>query len=143
MKVLPKDCPYCEQVDAMYQMAYLAFELPESKVYVFRNQTLLGRVIVASKYHVSEMVDLTDEQRDGFFKDVNTVAKAIHKAYTPDKVQYASYADTMCHFHFHLVPKYIDGYNWGKPFSTPGDDKVFFNDEQCKEVAEKIKSCLE
>ena len=38
---------------------------------------------------MSEIVDISDEDRNAFFADVNRAAKAIHKTFNPDKVNYA------------------------------------------------------
>lgn len=43
-------------------------------------------------------------------EDINKVACAMHEIFNPDKV---NYGDTGHHLHFHLVPKYKDGYEWG------------------------------
>ena len=69
------------------KFGYFCIELESSNVYVFKEQSHPGRVIVAHKKHVSEMVELTDEERNQYFKDINTVAKAIHEVYNPDKIR--------------------------------------------------------
>lgn len=56
-------------------------ELPASKLVLFKEQSHRGRVIVASKHHVSEIVDLPDEERAAFLDDVNHMAKALHEAF--------------------------------------------------------------
>lgn len=43
---------------------------------------------MASNQHVSELVNLSDDDRNGFFADVDRVAKALHKAFSPDKINY-------------------------------------------------------
>ena len=47
---------------------------------------------------------------------VAEVAKAIHRAFHPDKINYGSYADVVSTY-IHIVPKYIGGPNWGGPFA--------------------------
>ncbi|MFQ8729698.1 MAG: HIT family protein [Enterocloster bolteae] len=34
------------------------------------------------------------------------MARAVHKVFQPDKVNYGAYGDTGHHLHFHIVPKY-------------------------------------
>jgi diadenosine tetraphosphate (Ap4A) HIT family hydrolase len=86
-------------------------------------------------------VDISDEERNRFFADVNRAAKAIHEAFHPDKLNYGAYGDTGCHLHMHLVPKYKDGDEWGGVFQmNPG--KVFLSDGEYEEMIEKIKACL-
>ena len=96
---------------------------------------------MAYKDHVSELVDISDADRDAFFADVARAAKAIHKVFSPDKVNYGAYGDTGCHLHVHLVPKYKDGFEWGGVFEmNPG--KTFLTDAEYAEMIEKIKAAL-
>ena len=116
-------------------------ELPASKVYLFKEQSHKGRVIVAHKDHVSEMVELSDEERNAYFADVNHVAKALHSAFHPQKVNYGAYGDTGHHLHFHLVPKYTDEFEWGSVFAMNPQQK-FLTEEEYTELIETIKANL-
>lgn len=98
-------------------------------------------MIVAYKDHVSEIVNISDEERDLFFKDVNRVAKAIHKAFHPVKINYGAYGDTGCHLHFHLVPKYRDEFEWGNVFAM-NPNRVYLTDKEYEEMIQKIKDNL-
>ena len=116
-------------------------ELGVSSLVLFREQSHPGRCVVAYKDHVSELVDLSEEERTAFFNDVTRAANAIHAAFHPDKVNYGAYGDTGCHLHFHLVPKYKDGFEWGGVFEmNPG--KVKLTDAEYAEMIEKIKAHL-
>ena len=96
---------------------------------------------MAYKDHVSELVDISEEDRNAFFADVARAAKAIHAAFHPDKLNYGAYGDTGCHLHMHLVPKYKGGDEWGGVFQmNPG--KVFLSDAEYAEMIEKIKANL-
>jgi diadenosine tetraphosphate (Ap4A) HIT family hydrolase len=116
-------------------------DLQVSSLILFKEQSKPGRVIVAYKDHVSEIVNLTDEERNLFFADVNRVAKALHKAFAPKKVNYGAYGDTGCHLHFHLVPKYEGGDEFGGVFQM-NPDKVYLTDAQYAEMIQKIKDNL-
>ena len=113
-----KTCGYCAEGQYLDVFGIKICELPASKVYLFKEQSHRGRVIVASKLHVSEIVDLTDDERTAFFADVNRVAKAVHQIFKPTKINYGAYGDTGHHLHFHLVPKYSnDEFEWGGVFA--------------------------
>ena len=115
-------------------------DLNASKVYLFKEQSHKGRVIVASKFHVSEMIELSDEDRNAFFADVNNVANAIHKAFSPNKVNYGAYGDTGHHLHFHLVPKYKDDeFEWGSVFAMDPKRKTLSDAEYDEIIAELKK----
>ena len=116
-------------------------ELNVSTLILFREQSHPGRCIVAYKDHVSELVNLSDEERNAYFADIDRAAKAIHAAFHPDKINYGAYGDTGCHLHFHLVPKYRDGFEWGGVFAmNPGAVKL--TDMEYAEMIEKIKANL-
>lgn len=110
-----KLCAYCmkDENPSLYEkFGYFCVSLSVSHVYVFIELSKLGRCIVAYKDHVSEICNLSVEERHAFIEDVNKVAVAIHKAFKPDKINYGSYGDTSHHLHFHLCPKYEEGDEW-------------------------------
>jgi len=98
-------------------------------------------VIVASKYHVSEMIALTDEERNAFMADVCHVAKALHLAFAPKKVNYGAYGDTGCHLHFHLVPKYEGEFEYGGTFEM-NPKRVTLSAAEYDELIAAIKAKL-
>ena len=135
------NCSYCDEGELLDQFGIKICELPMSKIILFKEQSHPGRCIVAYKDHVSEIVDISDAERDAFFADVNRAAKAIHAAFHPDKLNYGAYGDTGCHLHMHLVPKYKDGYEWGGVFEmNPG--KTLLTDAEYAEMIEKLKAAL-
>lgn len=135
------NCSYCAEGDLVAKFGIKICELPASKVYLFKEQSHKGRCIVASKYHVSEMTALTDEQRNEFFADVNKVATAIHSAFSPDKVNYGAYGDTGCHLHFHLVPKYKDGFEWGSTFAM-NPEQITLTEQEYTALIDEIRKYL-
>ena len=116
-------------------------DLNVSKLVLFKEQSHLGRCVVAYKDHISEIVDISEEERTAFFNDVVRVSNAIHKAFNPDKVNYGAYGDTGCHLHMHLVPKYKDGFEWGGTFEM-NPQKKFLSDEEYQKIIDKIKANL-
>ena len=136
-----ENCGYCQGGALLAEFGIKICDLGVSQLILFKEQSHPGRCIVAYKDHVSEIVNLTDEERNAFFADVNRAANAIHKAFHPEKVNYGAYGDTGCHLHFHLVPKYRDGFEWGGVFAmNPGQTKL--TDAQYAEMIEKIKANL-
>ena len=116
-------------------------DLKVSTLILFKEQSHKGRCIVAYKDHVSEIVNISDEDRNAFFADVDRAAKAIHAAFHPDKLNYGAYGDTGCHLHMHLVPKYKDGFEWGGVFEM-NPKKVFLSDQEYADIIAQIKSHL-
>ena len=138
---MDQNCSYCMEGALVDAFGIKICELSESKVYLFREQSHPGRVIVAHKKHVSEITELTAEERAAYIEDINHVSEAIHKAFNPQKVNYGAYGDTGHHLHFHLVPKYTDEFEWGGVFEMNPKQK-FLSDSEYAEMIEKIKKYL-
>lgn len=136
-----QNCGYCMRNELLDAFGIYVCDLDVSTLVLFKEQSHLGRCIVAYKDHVSEMVDLSDEERNAFFADVNRVARALHGAFHLDKVNYGAYGDTGCHLHFHLVPKYKDQAEWGGVFAMD-PKKVYFTQEGYDDVIRRIRAQL-
>lgn len=136
-----QNCGYCMKNELLDPFGIYICDLDASVLVLFKEQSHPGRCIVAYKEHAGEMVELTDEERSAYFADVNRVAKALHAAFHPDKINYGAYGDTSGHLHFHLVPKYRDGVEWNGVFQmNPG--KVYLTEEEYARTIEKIKAHL-
>ena len=135
------NCGYCMRGELLDKFGIFICDLRVSSLILFKEQSKPGRVIVAYKDHVSEIVNLTEEERNLFFADVNQVANALHKAFAPKKVNYGAYGDTGCHLHFHLVPKYEGGDEFGGVFQM-NPDKVYLTEAEYAEMIQKIKDNL-
>ena len=135
-----QNCAYCVHMESNLApgFGYPVCAMKSGYLYIFREQSKPGRVILAYHDHVSEMVDISDEERDLFFADVAKVSKALHKLFHPDKVNYGMYGDTGCHLHMHLVPKYNGGDEWGGVFQM-NPDKVYLTEEEYESMAEKLR----
>ena len=135
------NCAYCMRGELLDKFGIFICDLEVSSLILFKEQSKPGRVIVAYKDHVSEIVNISDEERNLFMADVTRAAKALHAAFKPNKVNYGAYGDTGCHLHMHLVPKYEGGDEWGGVFQmNPG--KVYLTDAEYAEMIEKIKANL-
>ena len=135
------NCGYCMRGELLDKFGIFICELDVSTLILFKEQSHPGRCIVAYKDHISEIVNISDAERNAFFADVNRAAKAIHAAFKPNKISYGAYGDTGCHLHFHLVPKYEGKDEWGGVFAM-NPDKVYLTDAEYAEMIEKIKANL-
>ncbi len=138
---MDNNCAYCMENELLDAFGIKICDLNESKLYLFKEQSHPGRVIVAHKKHVSELVDLTEQERAAYLEDICKVSNALHKAFSPKKVNYGAYGDTGCHLHFHLVPKYEGEFEYGGTFEM-NPKKVTLSDKEYEEMIEKIKACL-
>ena len=136
-----QNCAYCVEGELLDAFGIKMCEVESSKGYLFKEQSHLGRVIVAHKKHVSELVELSQEELHLYFDEVAKVANVLHKLFQPEKVNYGAYGDTGHHLHFHLVPKYKDGYEWGGVFAMNPGEK-YLTEQEYAELVEKIKNEL-
>ena len=136
-----QNCGYCMRGELLDKFGIFICDLDVSSLILFKEQSKPGRCIVAYRDHVSEIVDISDEERSAFMADVARAARAIHAAFHPDKLNYGAYGDTGCHLHMHLCPKSRDGDEWGGTFAmNPG--KTYLTDGEYAEMIDRIKANL-
>jgi diadenosine tetraphosphate (Ap4A) HIT family hydrolase len=135
------ECLYCQNNETLHGLMIKICDLEVSQLFLFKEQSYLGRCNVVFKDHAIEFHDLTDEQRNAFMGDVARVGKAISSAFNPDKVNYGAFADTISHLHMHVVPKYKDGYLFGSVFEM-NPRKVTLTDIEYSGLIERIKAAL-
>lgn len=139
--MIDNNCAYCVEGELVDKFGIKICELNTCKVYLFREQSHKGRVIVAHKLHIGDMSELSDEERNNYFSEINMISKTIQKLFKPQKINYGAYGDTGNHLHFHLVPKYNDEFEWGGTFAM-NPDKVYLNDNEYRELVNMIKEEL-
>lgn len=137
-----QNCHYCMKGEAVDKKYVLIAELGASTFYLRREQTYHGRCALAYKDHVHDIAQLESEDAEMFFKDVARAAKAIFKALSPDKINYAMYGDTLKHIHMHLVPKYKGGPDFGGTFEQKPSPEVYLSEKEYADLAAKIRNCL-
>lgn len=136
------ECFYCESDQRQADLMVKAFDLSVSSLFVFREQTYAGRCLVAYRDHVNELFELADAERDAFCKDVADAARAINAAFQPVKINYGAYADKLGHLHMHLVPKYVDGPDYGSTFRMMPEPRVLLSDAGYAALAARIRAAL-
>ena len=137
----PKDCLYCQNNETLHDLMIEVAKLSVSRVFIFKEQTYHGRCLVAYKDHVDDLNLLSDEERNAFMADVAKVTRAMQKVFNPDKINYGAYSDTLSHLHFHLIPKYKGGPDFGGVFQM-NPKKVYLTDAEYTEMAEALKKEL-
>lgn len=80
-KLKDQNCAYCMEGELVGAFGIKICELESSKVYLFKEQSHPGRVIVAHKKHVSEITELTAQERASYMEDINRVACAMHEIF--------------------------------------------------------------
>ncbi len=137
----PEDCLYCTDNETQKSLMIEIARLSVSRLFLFREQTYRGRCLVAYNGHVNDLNELSDDERNAFMTDVVRATRAMQKAFNPEKINYGAYSDKLCHLHFHLAPKYVDGPDYGSTFQmNPG--RVYLSDGEYAAMAELIKANL-
>jgi diadenosine tetraphosphate (Ap4A) HIT family hydrolase len=136
------ECLYCQENETLHNLMIKICDLEVSQLFLFKEQSYTGRCNVVYKDHGVEFHELNDEERNAFMRDVATTAKAIAAAFSPTKINYGAYADTLSHLHMHVVPKYKDGYGFGGVFEM-NPQKTSLSDSEYAGITEKIKVGLE
>mgnify|MGYP000308506498 CR=1 FL=1 len=62
-----QNCGYCVKGEPLAKFGIYVCDLSVSMLVLFKEQSHPGRCIVAYKDHVSEMTELSDEERNAFF----------------------------------------------------------------------------
>jgi diadenosine tetraphosphate (Ap4A) HIT family hydrolase len=135
------ECLYCSHLPVLDELMIKIADLEVSQLYLFKEQSHPGRCNVVYNHHGVELYELSDDQRNAFMQDVVRVAKAMQKTLNPAKINYGAFSDKLSHLHFHLVPKYVDGYNYGGVIEM-NPQKVYLSDEQYVQMIQKIKENL-
>ncbi len=141
MKSDPKECLYCQNGETLHNLMIEVAELSVSRLFIFREQTYHGRCLVAYNGHVDDLNLLSDDERNAFMTDVARTTRAMQRVFNPDKINYGAYADTLEHLHFHLVPKYKGGPDFGGVFRM-NPQEVYLSDEEYAQMAEAIRKEL-
>ena len=141
MKSDPKECLYCQNNDTLHNLMIEVAKLSVSRMFIFKEQTYHGRCLVAYDKHVDDLNLLNDEERNAFMSDVAKVTRAMQKVFNPDKINYGAYSDTLEHLHFHLIPKYVGGPDFGGVFQM-NPKQVYLTDKEYAKMAEDLKKAL-
>lgn len=135
------DCLYCQRNELQKSLMIEICDLSVSTLFLFKEQSHPGRCIVAYKDHVNELFELSESDRNAFMADVCKAAQTIQQVFSPEKINYGAYSDKLPHLHFHLVPKYKDGFEYGGIFEM-NPQKTYLTDAEYENTIQQIKDAL-
>jgi diadenosine tetraphosphate (Ap4A) HIT family hydrolase len=105
------DCPICVRGEPLE----VVLELDQTWLSAPSLTPLPGYLVLVSKRHVREPFELAEEERAGFWADVDRVAEAVASELQPDKLNYEIHGNTVAHLHLHLYPRKRDDRFAGRP----------------------------
>ncbi|MBU3913199.1 MAG: HIT domain-containing protein [Nanoarchaeota archaeon] len=103
------------------------------EVYLNENQCYLGKVYIwAKRKDALDFFDMTDEEKEEYFKIGKKLKKVFKKLFNPDLYNYATLANVTPHLHTHVIPRYKDkrelfgttfiDERWGKNYAPYNKD---------------------
>ena len=101
-----------------------------------------GRCALALKAHKKELCECTDQERADFAEDLAKASGAIKELWGCTKLNLGSFGDTNPHLHFHIVPKYEGGFEFGGAFAITNPEPVYLKDEEYQEMISALKAKL-
>lgn len=138
---MPQNCLYCQNKEALDALMIKIADLSVSTLYLFKEQTHPGRCVVAYKDHVGQQFEIPQADYVQFMLDVRRVAIAINKAFQPAKINFGAYSDTLKHAHWHIVPKYEGGPEWGGTFAM-NPKQTYLSEAEYAAIIDKIRQNL-
>jgi diadenosine tetraphosphate (Ap4A) HIT family hydrolase len=67
-----------------------------------------GNVVLKPLRHVDELADLLPDEAATFGPVMRTILAAMRAALVTERIYVCSFAETVHHLHFHLLPRYAD-----------------------------------
>jgi diadenosine tetraphosphate (Ap4A) HIT family hydrolase len=102
-----------------------------------------GYVVLKPKRHVHELADLEADEAEAMGAALRTLLGAMRAALGTERIYVCSFAETVHHLHFHLIPRYAD-----MPALGPNLVADVFagrwacNVEEAEDAAERIRAAL-
>lgn len=135
-------CKFCGGPELRPDMVTVG-QMPGGTLYLHRDQTHPGRLLLASARHVKKITDLTPEEYAALMDSVYRAAQAVTRLYQPDKINYLVFGDTGTHLHVHIVPKYRSGKDWGRVFLTDEPEPKLLSEAEYTEAAAALRKALD
>ena len=131
-------CKFCGDAHLRPDMAEVG-PMPGGTLYLHRDQSHPGRLLMVSARHVRKITDLSPEEYAALMDSVYQAAQAVTALCQPDKINYLVFGDTSTHLHVHIVPKYRQGGDWGKVFLTDEPNPVYLTEREYEESVTALR----
>lgn len=136
-------CFYCEQDSAARKAIMTEVgKMKAGTLYLFRDQSHKGRCVLALNDHKKELYECEDQERSDYMADIAAASKAVKKLWGCTKINLGSFGDTNPHLHFHIVPKYEGGFEFGGNFTITRETPTVLADEEYAEMIAALKAEL-
>lgn len=141
-----EECCYCLQNRELLSKMRKITSIGCADIHLFLDQTHIGKcIVVYNRGHKREWYELSNDEQVQFARAVSSVSQALKQVFCPDKINYAIYGDIVSHLHMHIVPKYRNGTDWGRPFNDYHEATYLSENEyavRCEQIKQKILNLM-
>lgn len=135
-------CMYCAENENLTNIMIPICDVDGFKLYLHKNQTYLGRSILAYNDHVATVAEMDSEVCKSFFAAAQKVTRALTEVLHPGQINLGMYADKVRHAHIHFAPKYEGGPDWGGIFQMNPLPEKHLSQEEYEELIDRIKAAI-
>ena len=135
------DCPMCRKWLDEPEMRVV--ELEFCRVILNRDQFFPGYCFVVTKEHHTELFHLEKALRTGIIEEVNLVAAALFRLFSPTKINYELLGNMVPHMHWHIVPRFSTDPVWPRPIWSEPHEAVALSAADYASRIASIKNALE
>lgn len=140
--MIDESCMYCAKGDMISKIMIPIGEVDGFPLYIMRNQTYMGRVVLAYNEHIGKIAQMEQKKCAEFFLAVQKVTKALTEVFEPQQINIGMYGDKMSHLHCHITPKYENMPDWGGVFQMNPQPPVFLSEEEYEKMSSQIRLAL-
>lgn len=98
-------------------------------------------ILVPRINDVSDITDLTAEQRAEFNEEIHHVASLLKKAYQPERMNIAMLGNVVPQLHCHIIARFTEDFAWAKPVWGIGE-AIPYTKEQQEKIIPLLQSLL-
>lgn len=132
-------CPMC----ANAKPDNVLTESRSGRVLLVNDGDFRGYMILEYRRHVTEITELSTEERAQLVEDVNACAVALQSTLHPNKINYVILGNEVPHLHVHVIPRYFDDGWWGKPtWLRPAEKKRSLDTEEYDSLRKRLSVVL-
>lgn len=136
-------CFYCDaHHEGREAIMFQVGDMKAGTLYLFKDQAHKGRCVLALGSHKKELCECDAQERNDFMEDLARASAAIKKLWGCAKLNLGSFGDTNPHLHFHIVPKYEGGFEFGGAFAITNPEPVHLEQADYDEMIAALQKEL-
>lgn len=111
------------------------------RVQLMRDKTVPWIVLVPERSGISEIHELSKEDRIELVEEITLASRAMEKAYGPDKINVGALGNIVKQLHVHVVGRFENDRAWPGPvWGAPGAEP--YSDAELKDALAKVSGAF-